>query len=63
MGLFKTGNEVFDIGHSQIKQGEFSKAISTFEKANQKLQKQGDTQTAKEAYALAQVLKIHSNSN
>ena len=63
MGLFKTGNEMFDTGHSQIKQGEFSKAISTFEKANQKLQKQGDGQTAQVAYVLAQVLKTHINSN
>lgn len=61
MGLFKTGQELFDSGQSCLKQGDFSKAISNFQKASQKLKNQGDLQNAQVSDALVSVLMITSN--
>jgi len=63
MGLFKSGDELLDKGYSLLKQKEFSKALSTFKKANEKLEKQGDKQNANITNALAKLLEIPSNEN
>lgn len=58
MALFKSGQELFDIGQSCLKQGNFSKAISNFQKASQKLKDQGNLKNAQVSDALVSVLMI-----
>jgi len=63
MGLFKSGDELLDSGYSLLKQKEFSKALSTFKKANEKFKKSGDTQNVNITNSLARLLEIYSNEN
>ena len=61
MGLFKTGDELIEQGYSSLKQGDFSKALNQFEKARDKLQRQGSPQDLKTADVMVKLLRINSN--
>ncbi|MCJ7570591.1 MAG: hypothetical protein MUO82_01765 [Candidatus Thermoplasmatota archaeon] len=61
MGLFKSGDELVELGYSCIKQGDFSKALNSFEKAKEKLMREGSSQDINVIDVMTKLLRINFN--
>jgi tetratricopeptide (TPR) repeat protein len=62
MGLFKSGDELIELGYSSLRQGDFSKALNNFEKAKEKLSRQqGSSQDIQTAEVMTKLLRVNFN--